>query len=258
MNPRQRRGVLLMAVAAIGAVAVFVSVFTYLRSQEEQLGASATVLRLTEDVEAYQPLGEESVERVQVPGRYFDPEVFVSDLSLIETPDDQQLVAATALKAGSYLQQGMVQPQPTLTSGEREVAIMVDAETGVAGKVRRGSFVDIYATFEARDHGQACAVRILTEVEVLGIGELRTQETTTGVSGVVPVTFRLEPQAALQLAYAEDFATKLRLALVSAEGGGSAGEAEFCSQDFEALTGTGGSGDEGSTAGDTRLAPHGG
>ncbi|MDE3719910.1 Flp pilus assembly protein CpaB [Nocardiopsis sp. N85] len=258
MNPRQRRGVLLMVVAALGAVAVFVSVFTYLDAREERLGDFATVLRLAEDVDAYQPLGPDSVERVQVPSMYFDPEVFLGDLSEIETPSDQQLVAASHLEAGVYLQRGMVQPQPTLTTGEREIAIMVDAETGVAGKVQRGSFVDIYATFQPRDHGQACAVRILTEVEVLDIGELRTQETNTGgVAGVVPVTFRLEPQAALRLAYAEDFSTKMRLALVSAAGGGSPGDSEFCSEDMDDLVGGGGP-DEGSGTTDDRTAPWGG
>ncbi|MEV2277943.1 Flp pilus assembly protein CpaB [Nocardiopsis sp. NPDC049922] len=239
MNPRQRRGVLLMIVAAIGAVAVFASVFTYLTSQQERLGDTATVLRLAEDVGAYQPIGEDSVERVQVPSVYFDPEVFITDLGEIETPSDQQLVAASFMEAGVFLQRGMVMPQPTLTTGEREIAIMVDAETGVAGKVQRGSIVDIYGTFEARDHGEACAVRVITEVEVLDIGELRTQENAAGgVAGVVPVTFRLEPQDALQLAYAEDFSTKLRLALVSPDGGGTPGEAEFCSGDFADIVGT--------------------
>ncbi|GAA1455152.1 MULTISPECIES: Flp pilus assembly protein CpaB [Nocardiopsidaceae] len=257
MNPRQRRGVLLMVVAAIGAVAVFASVFTYLNSQQDRLGEFATVLRLSEDVDAYQPVGEDSVERVQVPRMYFDPEVFITDLADVDTPADQELVAASHLEEGVYLQRGMVQPQPTLTTGEREIAIMVDAETGVAGKVQRGSFVDIYGTFQPRDHGEACAVRIITEVEVLDIGELRSQERENGgVSGVVPVTFRLDPQAALQLAYAEDFSTKLRLALVSADGGGSPGASEFCSGDFEDLAG-GATPDEGETT-DERPAPHGG
>ncbi|WP_017569970.1 RcpC/CpaB family pilus assembly protein [Nocardiopsis halotolerans] len=263
MNPRQRRGVLLMVVAAIGAVAVFASVFTYLNGQRERLGDFATVLRLTEPVDAYQPIGEETVERVEVPSMYFDPEVFLSDLSEVEVPADQQLVAASHLEPGVYLQHGMVRPEPTLTTGEREIAIMVNAETGVAGKVRRGSFVDIYGTFPAVDHGEACAVRVITEVEVLDIGELRTREDEGGgVSGVVPVTFRLEPQTALRLAYAEEFSTGLRLALVSADGGGTPGGAEFCGGDFADLVGGGSTDDasapnEGGTA-DQRRVPHGG
>lgn len=245
MNPRQRRGVLLMVVAAIGAVAVFASVFVYLRGQQDQLGEFATVLRVSSEVEAGQAVGAEHVEQESVPRMYFDEELFLSDLSDVETPADQELVAATHLEEGALLQRGMVQPQPTLTTGEREIAIMVDAETGVAGKVQRGSVVDIYGTFQAGGHGDACAVRVLTEVEVLDIGELRPQEDPDGGStGVVPVTFRLEPDSALELAYAEDFATKLRLALVSADGGGDPGGSEFCSDDFSDQFSGGGGGDQ--------------
>lgn len=242
-----------MVVAAVGAVAVFASVFTYLNNQQERLGQFSTALRLVEDVEAYQPIGRDSVETVEVPSMYFDPEVFITDLSQVETPADQELVASSHLESGVYLQRGMVLPQPTLTEGEREIAIMVNAETGVAGKVRRGSIVDIYGTFQPRDHGEACATRVITEVEVLDIGEMRSQETDSGVTGVVPVTFRLDPDSALQLAYAEEFSTKLRLALVSTAGGGGLGDEQFCSGDFDDLMGQGTDNDS-----DERRMPHGG
>ncbi len=259
MNPRQRRGVLLMVVAAIGAVAVFASVFTYINSQQERLGQFATVLELNEDIEAYQPISRDSFNTVEVPAAYFDQEVFISDLAEIDTPEGQELVASTHLEEGAILQRGMVQPQPTLTAGEREIAIMVNAETGVAGKVRRGSVVDIYGTFQPRDHGEACATRIITEVEVLDIGELRSQESEGGgVTGVVPVTFRLEPQAALQLAYAEEFSTKLRLALVSAAGGGDPGEPQVCSGDFDDMIDEIADTQGGDEQTDERRMPHGG
>ena len=259
MNPRQRRGVLLMVVAAIGAVAVFASVFTYLSNQQEQLGEYTTVLELAEDVDAYQPIGQDAVVETDVPNRYFDPDIFLTDLSEVDTPADQELVASSHLEAGVFLQRGMVEPQPTLTAGEREIAIMVDAETGVAGKVQRGSVVDIYGTFQASDHGEACATRVITEVEVLDIGELRSQEAEGGgVSGVVPVTFRLESQDALQLAYAEEFSAKLRLALVSADGGGQAGETQFCGGDFDDLIEEQEEAAEADEGTDERRVPHGG
>lgn len=250
MNPRQRRGVLLMVVAAIGAVAVFASVFTYVNGQEEPVGQVSTVLELTEDVEAHQPIGQDSFTAVEVPTTYFDPEVFISDLSEVEAPEGQQLVAATHLAQGVILQHGMVAPQPILEDGEREIAIMVNAETGVAGKVQRGSVVDIYGTFQPRDHGEACATRIITAVEVVDIGELRSQESDGGgVAGVVPVTFRLDPETALHLAYAEEFSTKLRMALVSAGSDEDPGDMQVCSGDFddaveETVDGQGGPNDQ--------------
>ncbi|MEU3018849.1 MULTISPECIES: Flp pilus assembly protein CpaB [unclassified Nocardiopsis] len=256
MNPRQRRGVLLMVVAAIGAVAVFASVFTYVNGQQDQGGRLATVLELVEDVDANQPLGRDSYTAVEVPASYFDPEVFISDLEEIEVPEGQELVAASHLAKGSILQLGMVKPQPTLAAGEREIAIMVNAENGLAGKVGRGSVVDIYGTFQPRDHGEACATRIVTAVEVLDIGELRSQESESGgVAGVVPVTFRLSPETALQLAYAEEFATKLRMALVSAAGGGDPGDTQVCSGDFDAVFGDGLGGTGQSPQNDERRTP---
>ena len=45
----------------------------------------------------------------------------------------------------------MLGPPPELATGEREIAILVDAETGVAGKINPGAMVDIVATFAGND-----------------------------------------------------------------------------------------------------------
>ena len=45
----------------------------------------------------------------------------------------------------------MIGSPPELATGEREIAILVDAETGVAGKISPGSIVDIVATFGGND-----------------------------------------------------------------------------------------------------------
>ena len=45
----------------------------------------------------------------------------------------------------------MIGSPPELATGEREIAILVDAETGVAGKIDPGSIVDIVATFGGND-----------------------------------------------------------------------------------------------------------
>ena len=49
------------------------------------------------------------------------------------------LVAGSDLPADSLLQKGMLDRPAELSPGEREVAILVDAETGVAGKIGPGS-----------------------------------------------------------------------------------------------------------------------
>ena len=236
MNPRQRRGVLLMIVAAFGAIAVFLTIVSYVNTLNRELGTYRTVLRLTQDVDPYQPITEDMVEPYEVPAKFFDEDLFLSDLASTDEALSQpgsEPVSATFLHAGTLLQKSMVIPAPALENGEREIAIMINAETGVAGKVSRQSRVDVYASFQANEQSPACAIRVLTNVEVLDVGDIGSQidAQTGGTNTVVPVTFRLTPQQALQLTYAESFASKVRLALVSARGAGTPGDMEFCSDD---------------------------
>ncbi|MEY9210689.1 Flp pilus assembly protein CpaB [Thermobifida halotolerans] len=253
MNPRQRRGVLLMIVAALGAVLVFFTVVSYVNTLSSELGTYRTVLRLTQDVDPYQPITEDMVEPYEVPAKFFDEEVFLTNLAEADeslTQPGSEAVSSTFLQEGTLLQKSMVIPAPALESGEREIAIMINAETGVAGKVSRQSRVDVYATFQPNDQSNACAVRILTDVEVLDVGDIGSQidAQTGGTNAVVPVTFRLTPEQALQLTYAEAFASKLRLALVSAQGSGAPGDLDFCAEDQLAAIGQ--QGDEDGTDSD--------
>ena len=59
MNPRQRRGVLFLAFAVIGAVAVFFSVVGYVNDVESQVGNRVTAYVVGDQVDAYQPLDAE-------------------------------------------------------------------------------------------------------------------------------------------------------------------------------------------------------
>lgn len=221
MNPRQRRGAVLMILASIGAVAVFVAVLGYVSSVRAQVGNFRTVLRLTQDVEANASITKSMVEEHKVPLKWLDGS-FISDTAALDGK-----VAVKALKKGSYLNSGMITDAPELAPGQREIAILVDAETGVAGKVRPNSRVDIYATFNSTDstNQQPCAVRILANAQVLDVGKLRSERRSganTGTSQnqidlnkVVPVTFSLSPEDSLTLTHAESFAMKVRLALVA-------------------------------------------
>lgn len=259
MNPRQRRGILLMIVAAIGGVAVFLTVVSYMSTLNSELGTSRTTLRLTQDVQPYEELTQEMVEEYEVPARYFDSQTFIDDFAELTQEADRLPVASSALREGELLQRSMVIAAPDLQEGEREIAIMVDAETGVAGKVGRQSRVDVYATFNPGEgQPQACAYRVLTDIEILDIGDVGStiDENTGGTNNVVPVTFRLSPDQALNLTYAEAFSSSLRLAAVSPQGSGDPGNQEFCSEDqLDGLDvpsdGSSGSGD----SGDSQKAP---
>ena len=212
MNPRQRRGVLLLLVTLLGAALTFVGVATYVSSVSSQVGPMTQVLRLTTDVEALHAVTEADVEVVEVPERWA-PANTVSSYGQVEG-----LVAASAYAAGSVLQTGMLTDPPGLTNGAREVAIMVDAETGVAGRIQPGDYVDIIATIEDEETGARTAQIIVQNALIIDVGVATTveDENASGAfteTQAVPVTFALSTADSLRISYAESFAVKLRLAL---------------------------------------------
>jgi pilus assembly protein CpaB len=213
MNPRQRRGALLMILAAIGAVFVFISVVSYVSSVRAEVGARTTVLQLKQNVPAYAPVTPDMLQSVQVPQKW-------TPNTMITNPGELNgQVAAAELAQGSYLQRGMLVPAPQLQPGQREIAILIDAETGVAGKVNEGDVVDIFATFEQPTGAQQipCAARVIRAARVLQVGQQTTErsaQNAADVRAVVPITFALSLQDTQNLTYAESHATKIRLALI--------------------------------------------
>ena len=212
MNPRQRRGVLLLLATALGAVAVFVAVSVYVGDVNSKVGAYAPVLELTADVTELQPITADMVTVTQLPARW------VSQTALTSVDQIVGMVATGNYTAGSSLQDGMVAAPPGLQPGYREVAILVDAETGVAGKVTSGDRVDIIATTRGTDATTQRSEIWVENALVLEVGvttHVENQDTAGGFQeGTgVPVTFALPVEEALRLAYVESFSTKLRLAL---------------------------------------------
>jgi pilus assembly protein CpaB len=219
MNPRQRRGALLLVLAAIGAIVVFISIVGYVQSVRAEVGLKVQVLRVKQNVAAYSPLDSSAVELVSVPQKW-TPKTMLSN-----TQDLSGKVAAADIPAGTYLEQGMLVDAPVLKEGEREIAIMIDAETGVAGKVHPGMYVDIYAAYQNQQANgqQACAARIVKSAQVLQIGQQTTQKgagsNSSTTTQVVPITFALSAVDSLKLTREESFATKIRLALIGGTSG---------------------------------------
>lgn len=212
MNPRQRRGALLMILAAIGSVAVFISVLGFVNSVNEKVGNLQPALQLTKPVKAYTPVQQNMLRRVEVPQKWM-PDTIITNLNEVNG-----MVAATDLPAGAYLQQGMFTKAPDLQPGQREIAIMIDAETGVAGKVQPGSTVDILATFpgDTTEGQPPCAVRVVSRADVIDVGNLRQQQEpgATEPTQVVPVTFALSQSETKDLTFAESFGETVRLSLL--------------------------------------------
>lgn len=221
MTPRQRRGVLLLVIAAFGAILVFSAISNYVSGVRKDLNPKTTVLVLSRSVPELQPIPLDAVRKKTVPEKY------ASKASLRDPAEIAGLVPGTALQAGVELQQGMLIEQPALTPGEREISVLVNADTGVAGKLRPGDNVDVLATFQSDDNTRspASARTIIRRARVITIGLPRSAakpgsngQDTASVAGaqqvLVPVTFALRPTLALRLTYAETFASEIRMALI--------------------------------------------
>lgn len=212
MNPRQRRGVLLVGLAIVGALAVFVSVVNYVSEVQSRVGPMTSVLRLATDAAPYAEMTADMVERVELPERWS------LDNALTDPVELTGLVTPVGLPVGTVLQQGMLVEPPSLRPGERETAILVDAETGVAGKIGRGSIVDVFATFPSEDEVPAQAVIMVENARILDVGVPASTAEPNPTGGfsegqVVPVTFALSPSESLSLAYVRSFAANVTLAL---------------------------------------------
>jgi len=209
--------VLLIALAAVGLIMVFVLVAGYVSDVRSEVDPKVTVLALRGDIAANQPFTDDAVGVLELPQRW------VGQRTLRDRSSLAGLVAGTDLPRGAILQQGMAIAPPQLEAGEREIAILVNAETGVAGKVTPGSFVDVVATFEGENSttGRPKSEIIVPRARVIDVGQARSrsqsaQPSTTQVAAgqVVPVTFALRIRDELKVIYAESYAREVRLALI--------------------------------------------
>lgn len=224
MNPRQRQGLLLVIIAAVGLVGVFLLIADYVSSISKQVGPKIGVVELAQPLVAYQPVTATSLQVVSVPEKWAAPN------ALRDPAQGLGLVSSVPLPQGTVLEQGMLSVAPTLAPGQRELAILVDGESGVAGQVTPGSTVDIVATFAGNNKVRSSARVIIAGAKVLGVGvpTSNTGQPVAGAGGggkstspaassntVVPITFALAPREVLDLSYAESFAAKVRLSLIA-------------------------------------------
>ncbi len=198
-----------MVLSVLVAMIVFVILTNYVRSVSSQVGPLTTVYQASAPIEAYAPLSQANLEPVQVPDRWTAP------AARLELPELDGRRVGFRIEAGTVVSSDMLIPPSDLSSTEREVAINVDPVTGLAGRVRPGDRVDMYAVF-ATVQGLPAQVRVLVrDVRVVSIGGRQTVVETTdeGVeqNDVVPVTLALEPADALGVTYANAFAEEVRL-----------------------------------------------
>ncbi|MFJ7418573.1 Flp pilus assembly protein CpaB [Streptomyces uncialis] len=218
MNSRQRRGVILLVLSVLCAVGAFAGVLSVIRDVNSKVGPEVTAYRLKQDIDPYKALSTGQFEKISMPERWLSGNA-VTDLAAIRGK-----IAVTRLERGSLLQSDMIVERPELNPGQQEIAIMIDAATGVAGKIHPGASVNIYATFEGEDGKSKSESRVIVAgAEVIDVGKLTALEPdrrdrSRRSDEAVPITFALGTADAQRVAYAESFATHVRLALVAPGG----------------------------------------
>ncbi|MYS10283.1 Flp pilus assembly protein CpaB [Streptomyces sp. SID6041] len=220
MNSRQRRGVILLLLSVLCAIGAFAGVLAVISDVNSKVGPETTAYRIKENVAPYTPLKANQFEKISMPERWLS-ETAVTDLRQIEGR-----IAVTQLRAGSLLQSDMIVEQPELQPGQQEIAIMIDAATGVAGKITAGATVNIYATFAGDKKDEPAQSRmIVAGARVLDVGKLTPirdrSQGSARANEAVPISFALSTLDAQRVAYAESFAEHVRLALVAPSTGGA-------------------------------------
>jgi pilus assembly protein CpaB len=214
VNPRQRRGLLLIAIAALGLVVVFVLIAGYVSDVRDEVEPKTRLLALAKPVEENQAITDDMLKSVEMPERWAPRSALRDPGQLVG------FVAGTDLQPDTLLQEDMLVAPPQLAPGQRELAILVDAETGVAGKIGPDSLVDVIATYPATEDKSPESRVVVPNARIIDVGQPRlqggrgVQEQAADPSQVVPVTFALTPEQALVISYAESNAAEVRLALL--------------------------------------------
>ncbi|MFE0252023.1 Flp pilus assembly protein CpaB [Streptomyces sp. NPDC059010] len=215
MNSRQRRGVILLLLSVVCALGAFAGVLSVISDVKSKVGPEVTAYRVKTSVAPYTQLSAAQFEKIEMPERW------LSKNAVTNLREIQGKIAVTTLREGSLLQSDMIVDQPALQSGEQEIAIMIDAATGVAGKITPGATVNVYATFEGQRDGDPDQSKLIVEnARVIDVGKLTSLEPDENDRGRrptdgVPITFALDPIDAQRITYAESFADEVRLALVA-------------------------------------------
>lgn len=205
MNPRQRRGVLLLLIALVLAGAVVVGVAIYVGDVQAQLGPMQTVLQLREDVDHLEPIPPEAVEEVRMPERW------APRRALTEASQLSGRVAATDLPAGTLLQGSSLTRDPLIEELQEKVALDLDPEAAVGCEIGAGDVVDIHATFEQPGGAPAETRLLLEQVRILSVrgGD---PDQCGGRNGVVRVILAVNRLDVPRLANAKETAVGIHLA----------------------------------------------
>lgn len=211
MNPRQRRGMVLIIIAVLGAIAVFAGVSSYVSNVNSQVGSKVTVLAMNTSRPAYSVIRQSDLKTVQVPARWKDPNAITNPQDVVGHK------LAVSVAQGSTLTTDLLVDPTDQTQHERYIAIKVDSVTGGATGLRAGDTVDVYAVYSDVS-GLPKQVRVLVhDVKVVAVSSVQNGNGTSSAdnhnspSSYIAVTLALSTDDSLAMTYASAFASELRV-----------------------------------------------
>ncbi|MBO0767849.1 MAG: Flp pilus assembly protein CpaB [Solirubrobacterales bacterium] len=205
MNPRQRQGVLLLVLAAIGLIVVFALIASYVSSVSKQVGPVEDEVVLTRTVKPYTPITSADLGSRQEPQRWAARNVMTSPSQAIGQ------VSQTALQPGTVLQSGMVSAPSQLPPGDQEFTLSLSPDDAVDGQIKPESTVDIIGVFSGGKGGGHTRV-VVPNVKVLNTASGGSSGGSS--SGGFSVILALTPEQVLQVEGAKSWASDLALSLV--------------------------------------------
>lgn len=104
MNPKQLRGLIMLIIAGVGAIAVFIAVASYVSDVRADVGPTSEVYVTTEEVGVHETIDLERLDTEEVPDKY------ISDHMVTDQEDLVGMKASSPVEAGSYLQTDMIEP----------------------------------------------------------------------------------------------------------------------------------------------------
>ena len=173
MNSRQRRGVLLLLLSVLCALAAFAGVISVINNVNSKVGPEVTAYELKT---TWRPYGADGRSVHQGA----DTAALAAEQRGIGTVGaarkDRRHRAAQGVPAPG----GHDRRAARTSRGQQEIAIMIDAATGVAGKITPGDLVNIFATFAGKEKGDPDQSRIIVpNAKVIDVGRL----TAAGAQG---------------------------------------------------------------------------
>ena len=216
MNPRRRRGLLLLCVALASGGLAASQVHERERRAAERLGPQVEVLVAARDIRAGARVARGAVGLRSVPVRFVPPDALPSVEAVIGAR------TAAAVAAGGYLTASLFEggdqgEDGGLRRGERAVTVEVAGGSAVRTP-QPGARVDVLVSTEPRAGGGRTTMA-LAGVELLRVeaGPASAYETGDGADPsaaagpTVLATLRVRVEQAIYLTAADNFAREIRL-----------------------------------------------